>query len=77
MPNHDFSFEDWTPGKIVRTRHNSAYHQGLHCLLSRNRSLEKEKRFFFQNFNLGPLSVLTLLYVTLWKIQFGLKGVET
>ena len=37
--------------------HNAAFHQGLHCLLSQNRSSEKEIQFFFFDIIICKLSV--------------------
>ena len=28
--------------------HNAAFHQGLHCMLSQNQSLKKERQYFFE-----------------------------
>ena len=36
--------------------HNAALHQGLHCLLSKKRSLDKKIQYFF-NYNLTPLDI--------------------
>ena len=30
--------------------HNAAFHQGLHCWLRQNPSLEKEMHYFFLNY---------------------------
>ena len=38
---------------------NAAYHQGLHCLLRRNPSSEKEIQFYLQNINCDP-SIYTI-----------------
>ena len=54
--------------------HYAAFHQGLYYLPRQNRSSEKEKQYIF--FELQPVTphyiqctILTLLYVALWKIQ--------
>ena len=59
--------------------HKAAFHQGLHCLLRQNRSSEKEIRFLFEiTATCNPLNIqctiLTLMYQTLWKLSFVLKG---
>ena len=35
--------------------HNAAFHQGLHCLLRGNQSLEKEKQYFLKIIATDPL----------------------
>ena len=36
---------------------NAAFHQGLHSLLTQNRSSEKEIQFLFENYNLLPINI--------------------
>ena len=37
--------------------HMQPFYQSLHCLLRLNRSSEKEIKYFFENYNLCPLSI--------------------
>ena len=53
------------------------FHQGLHCLLKQNQSSEKEIHFFFKLYLVTPQytkwTILTQLYVALWKILLVLN----
>ena len=50
--------------------HNAAFHQGLHCLLSQNRSLEKELQYFLEIITWDP-SVSTMDLTDLTVSNYG------
>ena len=68
--------------ELDEMQHNVVFHQGLHCLLSKNQSSEKEIQYYFEIITCDPLiytmdhpeSFLTLLYVASWKIHWSDKG---
>ena len=52
--------------------HKGAFHLGLHCSLKQNWSAEREIQYFVEIITCDPSinkwTILTLLYVALWKI---------